>query len=158
MTLDEAIHGTTRILQIGEGPGARRVEVKIPPLMREGRPHPRARERDGGAAGQGEIYLRVKHLPHAIFERKGDDVQVQVAVPLTTAVLGGEASVPTLEGPREIKVPAGSKAGRVFRLRGLGLPRKEGRGDLLAVLMPELPTDLTPRERELFEELRKLGR
>jgi len=69
--------------------------------------------------------------------------------------------VPTLEGKVGIKVPPGSPPGRTFRLRGHGLPRGDGkgeRGDLLAVLSVEVPKDLTPRERELFEELRNLGR
>jgi DnaJ-class molecular chaperone len=84
---------------------------------------------------------------------------VKVSVPLTTAVLGGEASVPTLEGPMGIKVPEGSRAGRTFRLRNHGLPREGGgRGDLLATLAVDLPSGLTDRERELFEELRRLGR
>jgi DnaJ-class molecular chaperone len=83
-------------------------------------------------------------------------------VPLTTAVLGGEGSVPTLDGPIGIKIPAGSRAGRVFRLRGHGLPfmgdRKGQRGDLLAELAVDLPQNLSARERELFEELRRGGR
>jgi curved DNA-binding protein len=82
-------------------------------------------------------------------------------VPLTTAVLGGEAQVPTMDGTIGIKIPAGSRPGRIFRLRGHGLPRLEApheRGDLLAVLGVDLPQDLTPREKELFEELKKLGR
>jgi DnaJ-class molecular chaperone len=81
-------------------------------------------------------------------------------VPLTTAVLGGEVQVPTLEGPVGIKVPPGSPAGRIFRLRGKGLPRLDapGRGDLMAVMNVDLPRDLTSREKELFEELKRLGR
>jgi curved DNA-binding protein len=80
---------------------------------------------------------------------------------LTTAVLGGEVEVPTLEGPVGIKVPPDSRVGRMFRLRGRGLPRLEApreRGDLLAVLGVDLPRALTAKERELFEELRRLGR
>jgi DnaJ-class molecular chaperone len=81
-------------------------------------------------------------------------------VPLTTAVLGGEASVPTLEGPVGIKIPPGTAAGRTFRLRGHGLPRPAGedRGDVLATLSVEVPKGLSPREKELFEELKALGR
>ena len=86
-----------------------------------------------------------------------------MTVPLTTAVLGGEGSVPTLEGDVGIKIPAGSRPGRVFRLRGHGLPgtgeaKKGQRGDLLAELAVDLPQELTPREQELFEELRRGGR
>jgi DnaJ-class molecular chaperone len=100
-------------------------------------------------------------MPHARFERKGDDLQTTVPVPLTTAVLGGVVSVPTLDDQvLELKVPPESRAGRTLRLRGHGLPRlgAPGKGDLLAVLQVELPQGVTERERELFEELRRLGR
>jgi DnaJ-class molecular chaperone len=104
--------------------------------------------------------MRVKTIPHPLFERKGEDLQVPVTVPLTTAVLGGEVQVPTLDGPVGIKVPPGSRPGRLFRLRNHGLPRLEaggGRGDLLASLSVDLPASVGDRERELFEELKKLG-
>jgi DnaJ-class molecular chaperone len=123
----------------------------------------RAAGEGGGRSGgpRGDLYLKVKVLPHPVFERKGDDLAVTVTVPLTTAVLGGEVMVPTLDGPLGIKVPPGSRAGRVFRLRNHGLPKLEGggRGDTLATLAVDLPAaEVTGRERELFEELRKLGR
>jgi len=149
LTLEEAFRGATRTLQIG-GPKGRRVEVKIP-----------AGVRDGTRVRAGDIYLRVRLLPHPVFERMGDDLQVTVKAPLTTAVLGGEVQVPTLDGPVGIKVPPGTPPGRVFRLRGHGLPsleRGSGRGDLLASLAVDLPKDLSKRENELFEELRRLGR
>jgi DnaJ-class molecular chaperone len=119
-----------------------------------------------GGAGQGQgprgdLYLRVQVHPHPTLERRGDDLATTVTVPLTTAVLGGQVDVPTLDGPVGIKVPPGSRPGRVFRLRGHGLPRLEARdtrGDLLATLGVNLPGDLTPREREIFEELKRLGR
>ena len=162
LTLEEVLRGATRAVQIGEGRDARKVEVRIPPGVRDGS-RVRAAGEGGGRGGgpRGHLYLRVKVLPHAVFERKGDDLAVSVAVPLTTAVLGGEVTVPTLDGPLGIKVPPGSRAGRVFRLRNHGLPKLEGggRGDTLATLGVDLPgADLPDREREIFEELRKLGR
>jgi curved DNA-binding protein len=149
ITLEEVLAGAKRTLQIG-GHSPRRVEVKIPAGVRE-----------GTRVRAGDVVLRVHVLPHAAFEVKGDDLQASVRVPLTTAVLGGEVHVPTLDGPIGIKVPAGTPAGRVFRLRGHGLPRIDdgrGRGDLLATLAVDLPKDLSKREKELFEELRGLGR
>jgi DnaJ-class molecular chaperone len=161
LTLDEVLRGTTRTLQLGEGGSTRRVEVKIPPGVKDGARVRVAGEGGSGAGGgpKGDLYLRVNVLPHPVFERNGEDLKGGVTVPLTTAVLGGEAQVPTLEGPLGIKVPPGSRPGRVFRLRNHGLPRMDGggRGDLLATLGVEMPKDLKPRERELFEELRKLG-
>jgi DnaJ-class molecular chaperone len=99
-------------------------------------------------------------LPHSLFERRGEDLQTSVQVPLTTLVLGGEAEVPTLDGPVGIKIPEGTAAGRTFRLRGHGLPRRDGggRGDVLANVTPLIPGGLSDRERELFEEIKRLGR
>jgi curved DNA-binding protein len=162
LTLEEVLKGTTRSVRVGEGPGARTVEVKIPAGVREGSRVRAAGEGGGAPDGpKGDLYLRIRILPHAFLERKGDDLQTAAAVPLTTAVLGGEAQVATLEGPIGIKVPPGSPAGRTFRLRGHGLPRLDAggqRGDLLAVLGVQVPRDLTAREKELFEELKALGR
>jgi DnaJ-class molecular chaperone len=164
LTLDEVQRGTTRSIQVSEdGAKPRTVEVKIPPGIREGsRVRAAGEGGPGGKRGKrGDLYLRVKVRPHPRFERKGDDLQASVQVPLTTAVLGGEAQVPTMDGPIGIKIPPGSRPGRTFRLRGHGLPRLESpseKGDLLAVLGVDLPQDLTPRERELFEELQRLGR
>jgi len=148
ITLEEILSGARRTLQVG-GKSPHRAEVKIPAGVRE-----------GTRVRAGELMLRVHVLPHPVFEPKGDDLLTAVRAPLTTAVLGGEIQVPTLDGPVGIKVPAGTPAGRVFRLRGHGLPRHEGsgRGDLLATLGVELPTTLSGREKELFEELRSLGR
>jgi DnaJ-class molecular chaperone len=162
LTLDEVLRGTTRTVQIGEGPRSRTVEVKIPPGVRDGSRVRVAGEGGQGARGgpRGDLYMRVKTIPHPLFERKGEDLQVPVTVPLTTAVLGGEVQVPTLDGPVGIKVPPGSRPGRLFRLRNHGLPRLEaggGRGDLLASLAVDLPASVGDRERELFEELKKLG-
>jgi DnaJ-class molecular chaperone len=149
LTLEEVLRGTSRTLEM-RGRSSKKVEVRIPAGVRE-----------GTRVRAGDVYLRVRVLPHSQFERKGDDLQTAVRVPLTTAILGGEVQVPTLDGPVGIKVPPGSPAGRSFRLRGHGLPKLEhggGRGDLLATLTPDLPKDLTKREVELFEELRRLGR
>ena len=160
LTLEEILQGTTRTVQVGEGARPRRVEVKIPKGVREGSRVRVVGEGESGPAGaRGDLYLKVHILPHRFLERQGDDLLAAVTVPLTTAILGGEVSVPTLDGPRGIKVPAGSRVGQVFRLAGQGLPRPDGgRGDLLARLNVELPKDLSAREAELFAELRALGR
>ena len=160
LTLEEVARGTTRTIRV-EGRGPRRqVEVKIPAGVKEGARVRVAGEGGGGGRSRGDLYLRVHVKPHPIFERKGDDLQTTVPVPLSAAVLGGEASVPTLDGPIGIKIPAGTAAGQTFRLRGHGLPRLEaggGRGDLLATVAVQLPRKLSARERQLFEELRQLG-
>ena len=165
LKLEEVMRGTTRTLRLADGATGqtRTVEVKIPAGVREGA---RIRVAGEGAPGRqggrrGDLYLRAHILPDPRFEVKDDDLLTPVSVPLTTAVLGGEVQVPTLEGTIGIKVPPETPAGRVFRLRGHGLPRLDAggaRGDILATLNVDLPKNLTPREKELFEELRKLGR
>jgi curved DNA-binding protein len=163
LTLEEVLRGTTRTVNL-EGEGgvtARKIEVKIPPGVADGTRVRAAGEGAGSSGARGDLYLRVRVLPHPQFERVGGDLKTTVTVSLTTAVLGGEAQVPTLDGPIGIKVPPGSRPGRTFRLRGHGLPRLEsggGKGDLLASLGVDLPEKLTDREREIFEELKRLGR
>jgi DnaJ-class molecular chaperone len=160
LALEEVLRGTTRTVNLeGEGGAARQIEVRIPPGVAEGTRVRAAGEGAGASGSRGDLFLRVRVLPHPRFERAGADLKTTVTVPLTTAVLGGETMVPTLDGPIGIKIPPGSRAARVFRLRGHGLPRLEGggRGDLLATLGVDLPEELTPRERELFEELKRLG-
>jgi curved DNA-binding protein len=159
LTLAEVFRGTTR--EVSVGGTRRRVEVKIPPGVRDGSRVRVAGEGGRGSGGRrGDLYLRVRVAPDPVFERKGDDLQTTLRAPLTAAVLGGEAQVPTLEGTVGIKIPAGTPAGQVFRLRGHGLPKlgaRGERGDLLATLAVELPRTLTEKQRELFEELRKSG-
>jgi len=162
LSLEDVLRGTAREVSL-EGQPGRRVEVKIPPGVREGS---RVRVSGEGARGSsggsaGDLFLRVRLRPHPRFRREGDDLHTRLEVRLTTAVLGGEASVATLDGAASLRIPAGTPVGRTFRLRGQGLPRlaQAGqRGDLLAELSVQLPETLSERERELFEELRQLGR
>ncbi|RLC57076.1 MAG: J domain-containing protein, partial [Chloroflexota bacterium] len=158
ISLREAYQGTTRILQ----KDGRRLEVKIPPGARTGTRVRIAGEGGPGAAGgeAGDLYLRVKVRPDPQFERRGDDLYVTVPVDLYTAILGGKVRVPTLNGAVMLTIPPGTQNGRVFRLRGKGMPRlrqPEQHGDLYAKVDVRLPTHLTPRQRELFEELRRIS-
>jgi len=98
--------------------------------------------------------------PHSTFDRKGRDLYTRVAVPLTTAVLGGEADVPTVNGkPVRLKVPATTQNGQVFRLRGHGMPtagKPDQSGDLYATVDVQLPKTLTAEQRQHFEALAKM--
>ena len=158
ITLEEAFHGTTRALQRdGE-----RLEVKIPKGAATGTKVRLAGKGTPGTGGgaSGDLYLKVNVLPHKQFERKGNDLQVGVPVDLFTAVLGGEVRVPTLEGDVLLKVPVGTQNGRVFRLKGKGMPllrRSDARGDLLARVDVQVPTKLTAEQQRLFEELRQIS-
>ncbi len=158
--LEEAFNGTQRTFQIQDTQTGqlRGVEVKIPAGAYDGLRIRVAGKGNPGSGGapNGDLYLVVHVRPHPTFERQGDDLHVKVRTPLYTAVLGGEVTVPTLKGTRlALKVPAESQNGTKIRLAGQGMPRVkgEGRGDLYAELAVDLPRSLTPRERELFEEL-----
>jgi curved DNA-binding protein len=158
INLAEAYHGTTRLLT----KDGRSMEVKIPPGAKTGtRVRMRGEGGSGVAGGQaGDLYLKVKVARNPHFERKGDSLYVTVPVDLYTAVLGGEVRVPTLSGDVNLKIPAGSQNGQTFRLRGKGMPKLRQpteHGDLYARLEVRLPTKLTPEQRELFEQLRRLG-
>lgn len=138
---------------------SRRIEARIPAGVHEGSRVRLAGQGGPGSLGgpSGDLYLRVRLLPHARFEREGDDLRVAVDVPLYTAILGGEATVPALGGRLALSIPAETQNGRLFRLRGKGLRRGTGddaRGDLLARVNVVLPTKLSERERELFTRLR----
>lgn len=151
VTLEEALSGSTRLLK---EPGGKQVEVTIPRGVRTG-----SKVRVKGTQGVGDVLLRVEVQPHATFTREDDNLRVRASVDLYTALLGGEVQVPTLERPVALTIPAGTQNGKTFRLRGLGMPHLKNpdvRGDLLAVVDVQLPTKLSERERELFEQLRRL--
>ncbi len=99
----------------------------------------------------GDLYLVVTVRPDPRFERRGDDLYVVVSAPLTTLLLGGEAWVPTPDGRTlALTIPAGTQDGRVFRLRGQGMPRLDqpgARGDLHAAVHVALPERLSARQR-----------
>ena len=161
LTLEEAYHGATRRISIKEGGHARSVDVRIPVGVKDGSRVRAAGEGAAGAngGGSGDLYLRVQVKPHPVFERKGADLQTKVAVPVTTAVLGGEAQVPTITGSVRLKIPEGTQNGQVFRLKGHGMPqvgKPDDRGDLYATVEVQLPRALTREQREHYESLQKL--
>lgn len=158
ISLAEAYHGTTRLLN----KDGRRLEVKIPAGAKTGtKVRVRGEGGSGASGGQaGHLYLKIRVAPDSRFERKGDDLYTTVPVDLYTAVLGGQARVNTLSGQVNLKIPAGSQNGQTIRLRGKGMPKlrqKDQYGDLYARLDVRLPTNLTDKQRELFEELRRVS-
>jgi molecular chaperone DnaJ len=117
----------------------------------QGEPSP-----NGGPPG--DCYCVVAVLPHALFEREGQHLVCRVPITYSQAVLGATLEVPTLDGRGEVKVPAGSQSGDVFRLRGKGLtdPRVTGRGDLLVQVTIEVPKKVTAEEQTLLRQLAEL--
>jgi curved DNA-binding protein len=156
ITLEEAYHGTQRMLSIDDG---RRLEVKIPPGARTGTRVRMSGEGAAGTGGKGDLYLRVNELPHPVFERRGDDLYRDVPVDLFTALLGGEARVDTMTGPVVLNIPPETQPGRTFRLKGQGMPKlraPDEHGDLYARVRVNLPSKLSDRERELLREWQRL--
>jgi DnaJ-class molecular chaperone len=162
LTLEEAYQGTTRRLALKHDGHARTVDVRIPAGVGDGS---RVRvsgegEHGVGGAAAGDLYLRVRLVPHPEFERKGRDLYVKVSLPVTTAVLGGEAEVRTLDGkPVRLRIPPLTQNGQVFRLKGYGMPKvghPQDKGDLYARIDAQLPTAISPAEREHYEALAKL--
>jgi DnaJ-class molecular chaperone len=162
LTLEEAGLGTTRQLSIKTDGHARTVPVRIPAGVTDGA---RVRvsgegEHGTGGAQSGDLYLRIRLAPHERFERKGRDLHTRVSVPLTTAVLGGEVDVTTLNGRSlRLRIPPTTQNGQVFRLKGHGLPtvgKPDEAADLYATVDVELPRELTTEQRTHFEALKKL--
>jgi DnaJ-class molecular chaperone len=111
-----------------------------------------------GGGPRGDLYLIVNVKPDAQFERRKDDLFVEVPVPMATAILGGEVPVPQITGRQLLlTIPPETQNGQSFRLTGKGMPRLRGtgQGDLYARVRVELPTKLTQHERELFIEFRR---
>lgn len=187
ITLEEAYSGTSRILSMeaeaacptcngtgltnntacsvcrgrGTTPQLKRIEVKVPAGVKTGSRVRLAGKGGAGFAGgpAGDLFLAIKVKPHPVFERKDDDLFVTIDVPLTTAVLGGEAKVPTPRGKElALKIPPETQNGRSFKLAGQGMPRlgKSGSGDLFAQVKVVLPTRLRSEEKALFESLRQM--
>jgi DnaJ-class molecular chaperone len=162
LSLEDAFNGAMRRLSIKHDGHARSVDVRIPAGVGDGSRVRIAGEGEPGAGGasSGDLYLRIRLQPHARFERRGRDLYESIPLPLTQAVLGGEAEVATLAGrPLRLKIPPTTQNGQVFRLKGHGMPavgKPDARGDLYATVQVQLPKQLTEEQKKLFEELAKL--
>jgi curved DNA-binding protein len=155
VTLEEAFKGSQRLLDVD----GRRMEVKIPAGVKTGSRIRMAGEGPAGAGGaRGDIYLVVNVLPDPLFERRGDDLYTEIGVDMFTALLGGEARVPTLGGAVALKIKPGTQSGRTIRLTGQGMPklRSNDRGDLYARVRVLMPEKLSEREEELVREWARL--
>src|SRR3984893_8789241 len=160
VTLEEALHGSTRTVSLRRG-GSNKVEsyqVKIPRGVHEGQRIRLAGQGEAGAGGgkSGDLFLRVRLAKHPEFDVEGSDLIHDLKIAPWQAVLGTELKVPTLEGTGRLKIPPGTQGGQRFRLRERGLPGVSGkRGDLYVVGQINVPKKLTEREREIWNQLAK---
>jgi molecular chaperone DnaJ len=140
---------------IGVEAKARQVKVRIPAGVEDGQ---RIRVKARGAAGRGggppgDLYVIVHTDRHPVFGRRGKDLTVSVPVTYPEATLGAKVTVPTLDGPVTVKVPAGSRSGRTLRVRGRGVPASSGAGDLLVTVDVDVPDHPGAEERKRIESL-----
>jgi curved DNA-binding protein len=156
VTLEEAFHGTNRTLQWENG---KRVEARIPRGVRTGS-KVRLSGQGGSTDGRsGDLYLKVEVLPHAVYERDGDDLRMTLPVDVFTALLGGKISVPTLDKSVNLSIPEGTRNGKVFRLAKLGMPKlrkPDERGDLYVTVAVELPTHLSDEEKRIVRQWQEI--
>lgn len=142
----------------GTIPQPRKIEVRIPAGIADGK---KLRVPGGGHKGSngrtGDLYVVVRELQHPTFRRRGEDLEVEVAVPYTIAALGGEVQVPTLRSKVSMTVQPGSQSGQVYRLSNQGISTSSGKpGNLLARVKVTVPKKLSARERELLAELAQM--
>ncbi len=148
-------HGAGRIKQ------HKTLSVKIPAGVDEGDRIRLSGEGEAGVNGgpTGDLYVVIHLKAHAVFQRDHNDLRCEMPISFTTAALGGEIEIPTLDGYAKIKVPAETQTGKVFRLRGKGVKgvRSAAHGDLLCHLVVETPVSLTARQKELLQELESIN-
>jgi curved DNA-binding protein len=158
LSVEEAYRGGRRQVTLATPDGTRTLEVNIPPGVTEGQ---RIRLAGQGAAGMnggppGDLYLNVHLQPHPRYRVEGRDITAPLPVAPWEAALGAKVPIETPAGSVQVGVPPGSSCGRRLRLRGRGLPNPRGRpGDFYAEVRIMVPKQLSPDERELFEQLAK---
>ena len=139
----------------------RNYTVKIKPGVKDGTKIRLKGKGEAGANGgpNGDLVVITRVAPSDTYERRGDDLLVQVPVAFATAALGGKVDVPTPDGAVSLKIPAGSEDGKLLRIKGRGAPKLQGsgKGDVLARVRIQVPKRMNKKERELLEELRKAG-
>ncbi len=168
--LEDAFHGSTKSITLQSQTTSptgqitvqeKNYEVKIPAGIMSGQKIRLAGQGGEGIGGgpRGDLYLKVEIDPHPVYRVEGRDLYMDLAITPWEAALGTELQVSTLAGPVTMKIPGGTQTGQKLRLRGKGMPNPKGaHGNLYAVITIQVPKKPTERERELFEELRRVSR
>lgn len=158
VSLADAYNGATRQVEVNGS----RLNIKLKPGLYEGQV---IRLKGKGSPGRqggenGDLLITIQLAPHPGYELKGQDLYADVAIPLYTAVLGGKITVPTPGTALSMNIPAGTDSGKVFRLKGKGMPaydNKGNAGDLYIKAVVHIPTNLSQKEKELFQQLSQLN-
>ncbi len=158
ISLEEAYHGTSRVIQLEN----EKLRVSTKPGAYD---EQQLRIKGKGGPGStpataGDLFVNVRVRPHHRFTREGDNLKTNHDIDLYTAVLGGDTLVETLTGQVKVQIPAGTQATKTVRIKGKGMPvygKPEIFGDLYVTLKVLLPTTLTDKQKELFEQLRALN-
>lgn len=161
VSFEEAAFGSSKTIQIPQPNGAtpRDFTVVVPAGAKDGTVRHMKGEGEPGKAGggPGDLHVIIRIAEHKQFRREGNDVHSDHSITFAQAALGAVIDLPTLDGPVKMRIPEGTQPGRVFRLRGRGIPQAAGknapRGDHLVHVTIEVPTELTARQRQLIEEL-----
>jgi DnaJ-class molecular chaperone len=155
LPLEEMHRGTTRKLDVRLGNAQKTIDIRIPPGARDD-----SQIRiPGGGPNQGDLYVRLKQEPHALFTVSGDDTETEIEIAPWEAALGAAIEVPTLDGKADIRIPPGIASGQRLRLKGQGLNvRGGGRGDHFARVKIVVPKELSDAERKLFQELARVSK
>ena len=162
-------HGSGKVVEtpcntcsgVGRIKRQKTLSVKIPAGVDEGDRIRLSGEGEAGVNGgpTGDLYVVIHIREHAVFQRDHNDLHCEMPISFTTAALGGEIEIPTLDGAAKIKIPAETQSGKVFRLRGKGIKgvRSNVHGDLMCHVVVETPVNLTARQKELLEELEAIN-
>ncbi len=160
----QAVEGMTTTIRVNRpgprgGAGTETIDVKIPPGVREGSKVRVRGKGEQGPAGNGDLYIIVHVGKHPYFRREGDDVYVDLPVRIGEAALGAAVDVPTIDGMTTVKIPPGTSGGKKLRLKGKGIKptgNRKQRGDQYVVIRIVPPPKLSPRGRELLQELNEV--
>ena len=162
ITFEEAAFGASKTIKFPGSDGKEReLTMAIPAGSKDGTVKQFRGEGEPGKGGasNGDLHVIVRIAEHPTFRRDGFDVHSDFTIQFTQAALGAVIDLPTLDGPVKMRIPEGTQPGRVFRIRGRGIPQASGknapRGDHLVHISLEVPTELTPRQKQLLEELSK---
>jgi curved DNA-binding protein len=161
ITMEEAATGAERLISINRDGRVEKIAVKIPPGIDTGKKLRVAGKGEGAPGGgpSGDLYVSVNVQKHPLFTREGADIYIDQEIKFSQAALGTTIEVPTLNGIKKVKIPAGTSGNTKLRLKGEGMPhlKGKGKGDAYVRIVIKVPKKLTSKQRELVEDLAKEG-